>query len=283
VNLLVIGASGHLGSEVARLALTAGASVTGTHARPETPAQVHAWSRLDVCDPFAVHQLIQRVRPDAVINASYARGSWAAMAPGAAHVASASAAVGARLVHISSDAVFGGRPEHYTEDDDPAPVTSYGAAKAAAETAVAAVDPSAAIVRTSLILGDETTPQVRFALDLLTGRAVGHLFTDEIRCPVDGADLASAVLELVGNDYAGVINIAGPQAVTRAELGFLVADRYRLPRKRLPVCSAAESGMVRALDVKLDSSKAAALLRTRLRPAATVLTPRPKPRKGSGR
>jgi dTDP-4-dehydrorhamnose reductase len=194
------------------------------------------------------------------------------MAPGAAHVASASAAVGARLVHISSDALHAGRPEPYTEDDEPTPVTPYGAAKAAAETAVAALDPSAAIVRTSLILGDETTAQVRFPLDLIAGRAEGFLFTDEIRCPVDGGDLAAAVLELVGNDYAGVLNVAGPQAVSRAELGLLVADRYGLPREKVPVCRAAESGMIRPLDVRLDSSQAAALLRTRMRPAAEVLS-----------
>jgi dTDP-4-dehydrorhamnose reductase len=283
VNLLVIGASGHLGSEVARLALGAGASVTGTHARPEAPSQVHAWSRLDVRDPFAVHQLLQRVRPDAVVNACYQRGSWAAMAPGAAHVASASAAVGARLVHVSTDALHGGRPQPYTEDDEPTPVTPYGAAKAAAETAVAALDPSAAIVRTSLILGDETTAQVRFVLDLLERRTEGHLFSDEIRCPVAGADLAAALLELVGNDYAGILNVAGPQALTRAELGWLVADRYGLPRERLPICPAADSGMVRNLDVKLDSSKAVALLRTPLRPATEALAPRPKPRKRSRR
>ncbi|NUT34092.1 MAG: sugar nucleotide-binding protein [Hamadaea sp.] len=271
MKLLVIGASGHLGSEVARRALAAGWSVTGTHARPEPAHHGHAWSRLDVRDAFAVHQLVQVVRPAAVVNAAYDRGSWAAMAPGAAHVATASAAVGARLVHISSDALHSGRPQAYTEDDDPTPITPYGAAKAAAETAVAAVDPSAAIVRTSLILGDETSHQTRFVLDLIHRRAEGKLFTDEIRCPVDGADLAAAVLELVGNDYAGVLNVAGPEAVTRAELGRLIAARYGLPRRQVPTGRAARSGMVRNLDVKLDSSRAATLLTTRLRPATEFL------------
>lgn len=273
MNLLIIGASGHLGSEVARRALAAGWSVTGTHARPEPSHQAHGWSRLDVRDPFAVHQLLQVVRPAAVVNASYDRGSWAVMAPGAAHVAAASASVGARLVHISSDALHGGRPQAYTEDDDPSPITPYGAAKAAAETAVAAVDPSAALVRTSLILGDETSPQERFCLDLLTGRVKGHLFSDEIRCPVHVTDLAAAVLELLGNDYAGVLNVAGPQAVSRPEFGKLVAARYGVRAKRVPVCTIAQSGMVRPADVKLDLTRAEGLLKVRLRPVAEVLHP----------
>ena len=59
-------------------------------------------------------------------------------------------------------------------------------------------------------------------LDLATGRTGGALFTDEIRCPVAVQDLASALLELVGGDAAGVLNVAGPEAVSRHELGVLV-------------------------------------------------------------
>jgi dTDP-4-dehydrorhamnose reductase len=195
------------------------------------------------------------------------------MADGAANVAAAAAAVGARLVHISSDAVHSGRPEWYRDTDEPSPVTAYGAAKAAGETAVAAVDPSAAIVRTSLILGDESTPHIRFVLDLLDG-ASGSLYSDEIRCPVDGGDLASAVLELVGNDYAGIINIAGPDAVSRVVLGRLIATRYgRTPDFK--TCTIAESGTTRAGEVKIDSSLARSILRTRLRGAVELLSGAP--------
>lgn len=261
MRLVVIGASGHLGSEVARRAsgfeVVAASRATG----------------LDVRDQLSVHSFFQQVRPAAVINSAYQRGSWAAMADGAANVAAAAASVGARLVHVSSDAVHSGRPAWYTESDEPDPITPYGAAKAAAETAVAAIDPSAAIVRTSLILGDETTTHVRFVLDLVNG-APGHLFTDEIRCPVDGGDLAAGVLELVGNDYAGIINIAGPDAVSRVVLGRLVAARYGVPAE-FKTCTIAESGMHRAGEVKIDSARARRILRTRLRGAIELLSGAP--------
>jgi dTDP-4-dehydrorhamnose reductase len=259
MKLLVIGASGHLGGEVTRRA--SGFEVVGASRS----------TGLDVRDQLAVHQYLQWVRPAAVINSAYQRGSWSAMADGAANVAAAAAAVGARLVHVSSDAVHSGQPEWYTEADEPNPITPYGAAKAAAETAVAAVDPSAAIVRTSLILGDENSAHLRFVLDLLGG-APGALFEDEIRCPIDGGDLAGAIIELVGNDYAGVINIAGPDAVSRPEFGRLVAARHGLSAAALRTCKIADSGMTRPSDVKLDSSRAYGLLRTRIRGVREVLT-----------
>jgi dTDP-4-dehydrorhamnose reductase len=57
---------------------------------------------LDVRDADSVAELIANARPDAVVNAAYAKGDWAA-----------------RLVHISSDAVFAyGDPQVYDESCD---------------------------------------------------------------------------------------------------------------------------------------------------------------------
>jgi dTDP-4-dehydrorhamnose reductase len=50
-----------------------------------------------------------------VINAVYRKGDWATTADGAAHVAVAAADVRARLVHVSSDAVFSGAADRYDE------------------------------------------------------------------------------------------------------------------------------------------------------------------------
>lgn len=51
------------------------------------------------------------------------------------------------------------------------------------------------------------------------------LFTDVVRCPVHVADLASALLELAVAPYAGVSHVAGTDAITRYELGLLIAPR----------------------------------------------------------
>ncbi|MBM0278880.1 SDR family oxidoreductase [Micromonospora tarensis] len=268
MRVLVVGGSGLLGLAVCRRAVRAGLSVVGTyHSRGIVQPGVRA-RRLDVTDRAAVRTLVAEVRPDAVVGTPYRYDDWAVTADGAANVALAAAEVGARLVHVSSDALHAGRPTPYADDEPPTPVHAYGAAKAAAETAVRAIDPGAAVVRTSLILG-EGSKQIQLCRDALAGRAV--LFSDELRCPIDVSDLADAILELVGSSYAGLLNVAGADAVSRAELGLLVAERFGVDAAGLKTTTGAALGLSRPLDVRLDCARAAGLLRTRLRGVRELL------------
>jgi dTDP-4-dehydrorhamnose reductase len=262
MTLLVVGASGFLGAEVCRQAVAAGQRVVGTYHSAAVVVPGVTARRLDVTDRSAVRALLTEVRPDAVVATPYRYDDWTVTADGAAHVAYAAAEVDARLVHLSSDALHGGRPMPYLDDDVPTPIHAYGAAKAAAETAVRAIDPGAVLVRTSLIVG-EGSKQIQLCRDALAGRAT--LFTDESRCPVDVTDLAAAVLELVPSDYAGLLNVAGPDAVSRAEMGLLVARQVGLDPSGLKTTTTLAAGLHRPTDVRLDSSRAADLLRTRLR------------------
>ncbi|WBB46511.1 sugar nucleotide-binding protein [Verrucosispora sp. WMMA2044] len=268
MRVLVVGGSGFLGREVCRLAVRGGWVVVGTCHSGEVGVPGVEVRRLDVTERAAVVDLVAAVRPDAVVATPYRYGDWAVTADGAAHVAYAAARVGARLVHISSDALHAGRPEAYADDDPPTPIFPYGAAKAAAETAVRAVDPGAVLVRTSLILG-EGSKQIQLCRDALAGRAT--LFTDELRCPIDVGDLAAAVLELVGVEVAGPLNVAGPDAVSRAELGLLVARREGIDPAGLKTTTGAAAGVVRPTEVRLDSTRAVGLLRTRLRGVSELL------------
>jgi dTDP-4-dehydrorhamnose reductase len=236
------------------------------------PAGV-GWRRLDITDRAAVLALVAEVGPTLVVNAAFRASDWTVTADGAASVALAAARVGARLVHVSSDALHAGRSTPYPDDAVPSPVHPYGAAKAAAETAVAAIDPLALMVRTSLIIGDDRSRQVRLALDLIEGRVAGALFSDEIRCPIAVADLADALLELAATDLRGTVNVAGPDAISRAELGRLVARQHGLDPDRVPVKRIAAGGLgPRPADVRLDSRYAATLLATRIRGARHLLT-----------
>ncbi|MEV6929284.1 sugar nucleotide-binding protein [Dactylosporangium sp. NPDC051485] len=271
-RILITGATGSLGRRVAHRAVEAGHTVVGTHVRElgtaAPPAGVE-WVRLDIRHRRAVRDVIDAVAPDLVVHAAAGRdrNDWAATADGAAHVAVACAQAAAgpvRLVHVSSDAIFSGRAgREYTERDEPDPIYPYGAAKAAAETAVLAIMPSAAVVRTSLILGDGNGAHELLTHDLVAGRAGGALFTDEVRKPVHVDDLADALLELGAGEHAGVLNVAGPDAISRYDLGLLVARRDGLDAGRLR--AATSSG--RPGDLRLDIGLATATLRTRLRGA----------------
>jgi dTDP-4-dehydrorhamnose reductase len=282
MRILVVGATGLLGSRVARQAADAGWTVIGTYFRDaarrrdilaaaETAAT--ATERLDIRDSAAVAELIRSVRPDVVVNCAAGRDDWRVIADGAAYVALATAAQGARLIHVSSDALFSGRDVDYDESARPDPVYRYGAAKAAAETAVTAIAPAAAVVRTSLILGDGDGQHEILTRDLIAGRVRGALFTDMIRKPVHAADLAAALLELAAGDYRGILNVAGPEHINRYDLGLLIARRDGLDPARIPAATIAGSGLHLPTDVRLRTDRAVALLRTRLRGVHEFLSP----------
>jgi dTDP-4-dehydrorhamnose reductase len=144
MDLLVVGGSGFLGREVAHQAVRAGYQVTATfHSRASTLDAGVIWRRLDITARDEVAALVADVRPGVIINAAANREDWRTTADGAMHVAVAAAEHGAQLVHVSSDAVFSGLAVRYDESAVPDPTTPYGAAKAASETAIKAVLPSA--------------------------------------------------------------------------------------------------------------------------------------------
>ncbi|MET7797776.1 sugar nucleotide-binding protein [Streptomyces decoyicus] len=100
------------------------------------------------------------------------------------------------------------------------------------------------------------------------------LFTDDIRCPVHVEDLASALRELAVSDRAGMFHLAGADALSRHELGALIARRDGLDATRLPAGRRADTLMPGALDVRLDSSVTQGRVRTRLRGAREFLRAR---------
>ncbi|MEV0150963.1 MULTISPECIES: sugar nucleotide-binding protein [unclassified Nonomuraea] len=273
MRILIVGGSGFLGSELARRSVAEGHEVAATCLSHPGKVEGVEWSALDVRDREAVAGLVGAFGPDVVVNAAFRQADWTATADGAAHVALGVSAAGGRLVHVSSDAVFSGRAVTYAEECVPDPVSPYGAAKAAAEVAVRAISPAAVIVRTSLILGDGRSGHESFVRDLATGRRQGTLFTDDVRCPVHVGDLAAALLELAASDRQGVHHVAGSDAVSRYELGCLVARRDGLDPSRLARGRRADTDLAGPLDVRLDCTMTRRVLGTRLRGAREFLQP----------
>jgi dTDP-4-dehydrorhamnose reductase len=263
-RLFITGLGGHLGSELGRRAPAAGWDVAGIVGSAE----------LDVRDGPAVLAAVRDARPDVIVHTAYRLQDPSVNVEGTRAVAAAASAAGARLVHISSDVVFPGSGQRaLTEDDEPAPVTPYGASKLEAERLC---PPDALIVRTSLIYGGpEPAAQERMVLDVADGARDMAFFVDELRCPIAVADLAAAVLELaeLGSDPVhppptGPLHVAGADVLSRLDFARLVC----LQHGRDPaVLRGAPAGPDRPRHLVLDSTRARALLRVRLRGAREVL------------
>ncbi|BBC38311.1 hypothetical protein SGFS_096050 [Streptomyces graminofaciens] len=276
MKILIIGGSGFLGTELARRATAAGHDTAATYVtRPGTAADV-AWHALDVRDPARVTGVLADVAPSVVVNASSGGADWAVTAEGAVRVAMAVAERSCRLVHVSSDAVFSGDRSPYDETCLPDPVTPYGAAKAAAETGVRLLAPHAVVARTSLIIGAgrDLSVHERHVHDLAAGTRAGVLFTDVVRCPVHVSDLAAALLELAVSEESGVRHLGGADALSRHELGVLIARRDGLDPSLLPTGRLTDSPLRSALDVRMDSRTTQRHLRTALRGAREFLAGR---------
>ncbi|GLX22475.1 dTDP-4-dehydrorhamnose reductase [Streptomyces lavendulae subsp. lavendulae] len=272
--MLIIGGNGFLGAELVRQAVSAGLNPVATfHSRPGDHDGA-TWHHLDLRDTLRLEEVLDTVAPTVVINASSGGADWAVTAEGGIRLAQIAAGRGIRLVHVSSDAVFSGTGrERYDESCLPDPLTPYGAAKAAAETAVRLLSPgTSAVARTSLIIGNGESEHEQLVHALADGTRHGALFTDDIRCPVHVTDLAAALWEITQADAAGVFHLAGPDALSRYELGKLIARRDGLDPARLPSARRSGTGLPGGLEVRLDSRTTQQRLRTRLRGAREFLS-----------
>jgi dTDP-4-dehydrorhamnose reductase len=187
--------------------------------------EVAAYTRadLDVTDARAVLRAFERDLPALVINcAAYTDvdgaesdelNAFRINEDGARNVAAAAAAIGVRVIQISTDYVFDGtKREPYVESDPIGAIGAYGRSKLAGEIAVAEANPRHLIVRTSWLYGLGGKNFVETMLNLAAERSELLVVNDQIGCPTYTRQLADAVIELADYERLGIMHICGGES-----------------------------------------------------------------------
>ncbi len=216
---------------------------------------------LDVRQRDAVMSMVREWKPRCIVHLAYQRDDRRTIVDGSRNVAEAAASCRARLIHLSTDVVFGGRSVPYVETDPTFAISDYGRMKADAEVAVMAACPSAVMIRTSLLYATDTLANIQLDVQrALRGESAMSFFTDEYRCPTHVADVASACAILASMpEVAGPLHVAAQQTLSRAEFAVATATWLGLNPAGLRTSTLVDTGLNRPGRLVLDSSLAATL------------------------
>lgn len=210
-RVAVIGASGQLGSDLTEALRQSGFECL-------TPSRVE----LDVCDHPRAASVLQSLRPAVVVNlaafhkveACEADPDRALAVNGLAvnNLAEVADDLNARLVHISTDYVFGGdQLTPYHEGSLPQPRQVYGTSKLTGELFVRQHSPRHLVIRTSGLFGARGSSDKggNFVETMLERgrRGAVRVVTDQVLSPTNTRDLSGTIVRLIQADVRGLIHV----------------------------------------------------------------------------
>ncbi|MFR9524368.1 MAG: dTDP-4-dehydrorhamnose reductase [Rikenellaceae bacterium] len=199
-TILVTGANGQLGHEMQRVALSSSDRYIFTDV-----------AELDITDYDAIEAMAATEKVDVIVNcAAYTAvdkaeddQEFANLLNNAAagYLAKAAKAVGATLIHISTDYVFDGSAHiPYTEECATAPIGVYGATKLAGEEAVATSGCNYIIIRTSWLYSQWGGNFVKTMQRLTAERDDLSVIFDQVGTPTHAGDLADTIGVIISTD-----------------------------------------------------------------------------------
>lgn len=224
--------------------------------------------QVDITQKSQVQNVIDRVKPDVIINCSaigsvdYAekhyQESFAVNVLGLENIIWA--ASNSKLVHISSNAVYKGDSPPYNEQSPQFPVNSYGKIKLKAERSLM-IHPDRLLIRPFLLYG---YPNERgrgnwatIVIEKLSQGKELRLVDDIIWQPTYAYDCAKAIWGLIPDNTKESYNIAAVNKLTLYDLGLEVARVWGLDSNLIkPVRAAMFKGMApRPVDTSYNLSK----------------------------
>jgi dTDP-4-dehydrorhamnose reductase len=251
-HVLILGASGFLGANVAHALTTADTGTDGRllvlHGSTSSPGAFEAEARTvqaDLTDEHAVDDLIAEVRGAVPLAEEVLVINCAALAdidrceaePGLAErlnrdlpqrLARRCAEGGLRLVHVSTDAVFDGRGGPYAEHHPTSPTSIYGRTKAQGEAQVLDALPTALVARTNIV---GWSPSGRRSLleyfhDRLERGEPAPGFTDILFRPLPVHWFWPTCAALLRAGSTGLRHVTGPELLSKQAFGVRVARTF---------------------------------------------------------
>ena len=248
MKALISGATGYLGTALTEELLAKGYKVF-SFSRSSHPifANRDGFEEINLPSPVnssEIRSVLESLRPDFIIHsgaisspvecekdpgtAKYFNTDFSAL------FAKEAASLGVFFTFLSTDLVFEGYESApsggFTEDDETRPLSVYAKSKIDAEKAILPLG-NTAVVRTALILGPIASKGGGGICEALKAGKEVDLFYDEWRTPVYVFDLVKFLIILAESALAGLYHAAGPEKLSRAEIGYIFAEVFSLPRE----------------------------------------------------
>lgn len=237
-KILVIGAGGQLGQCLKIVAERRGIVDI------VFPAEQDA----NILDEGVLKALLAKEQPEFVVNcAAYTAVdkaeddvelAKAINETGAGYLASACAANGAALVHVSTDFVFeGNNVKLLKEDDEAKPINVYGVTKLDGEKVVAAKLPAHFIIRTSWLYSEYANNFVKTMLKLGAERDELNIIADQVGTPTYAIDLANAIYDIIesGQSSYGVYHYSNEGVTSWFDFATAIFDINKTQVKVNPI------------------------------------------------
>lgn len=256
MKILITGANGMLAKEV-REKFSKGNELTITDV-----------AELDITDEKAVFDFVSNLKPDYIINcAAFTAVDKAEECyeladkingDGPTNLAKAAKLVGAKLVHISTDYVFGGDldvSKDYKEDDVKEPVTVYGITKLHGEQGIEKNMDEYYIFRTAWLYGVGGNNFVKTMTKLGLTRDEINVVADQHGSPTYAKDLTEIIYQAIEKEIPyGVYNATNQGYTTWYEFTKEILNKQGIECKINPVTTEQYIEMMKVKQAKRPSN-----------------------------
>jgi len=253
MNILLFGKTGQVGWELQRALAPLGKVIA---------LDVHTQEYCgDFSNPEGVAETVRRIKPDVIVNAAAhtavdkaeSERDFAQLlnATSVEAIAKEAAAIGALLVHYSTDYVFpGDGVTPWSEDDATGPLNTYGETKLAGEVAVQKYCPKHLIFRTSWVYAGKGNNFAKTMLRLAKDREELSIINDQFGAPTGAELLADCTAHAIRTalskpEVAGLYHLVASGSTTWFDYANLVfaeakSNDFKLAlKKTLPVATSA--------------------------------------------